>query len=305
MPKGTTMKITLHRWLSAGLLAALALGTASAKADELTGTLKKARAVGYVVIGYRESSVPFSFIAGKDDPVGYSIDLCRAIVAAMSEEVGRELPIKWVAVTSETRLPAVISGDIDLECGSTTQNAERAKQVGFSPIMFVAGTKLMVKKGSPIKSFTDLRDKTVVVTAGTTNEKAIKDLNDKFKVGLKMVVARDHAESYGMVASGFAEAFATDDVLLFGQIAKNKAQGQYFVVGDFLSYDPYGIMYQKGDLQLKKLIDTTFANMAEERELEQTYKKWFLSRLPSGDRINLPMSAQLNGIFKAMVTKPE
>ena len=151
----------------------------------------------------------------------------------------------------------------------------------------------------------DLKDKAVVVTAGTTNEKAIRELNEKFKIGLKLVTAKDHADSFSLVKSGGADAFATDDVLLYGLIAKNKAQGDYFVVGDFLSYDPYGITYKKGDVAMKKVIDTTFANMAEERELEQAYKKWFLSRLPSGDRINLPMSAQLDSVFRTLATKSD
>lgn len=296
-----------HGWFKhAGLLAALVLtGLTTCAADELTGVMKKAKAAGTVYVGYRASSVPFSFVSGHGDPIGYSIDICRNIVAAMSDEVGRELTIKWVLVTSGTRIPAVVAGDVDLECGSTTNNAERAKQVGFSPIMFIAGTKLMVKKGSPIQSFKDLKDKTVVVTAGTTNEKAIRELNEKFKIGLKLVTAKDHADSFSLVKSGGADAFATDDVLLYGLIAKNKAQGDYFVVGDFLSYDPYGITYKKGDVAMKKVIDTTFANMAEERELEQAYKKWFLSRLPSGDRINLPMSAQLDSVFRTLATKSD
>ena len=296
-----------HLWRCFLPLIAMALwgGQVGARADELTGTLKKVKAAGAVTVGYRESSIPFSFVVGQGEPIGYSIDLCRNVVAAMSAEVGRELAIKWVAVSSETRIPAVVSGQVDLECGSTTNNAERRTQVAFSPTTFVAGTKLMVKRGSPTKSFRDLVGKTIVVTAGTTNEKAIRDLSEKFKLNYKLVVSKDHAESFALLASGQADAFATDDVLLYGLLAKYKAQAGYLVVGDFLSYEPYGIVYRKGDAALNKLVVDAFASMADERQMEQAYNKWFLGRLPSGERINMPMSAQLESLIQTMSSKPE
>jgi glutamate/aspartate transport system substrate-binding protein len=288
---------------------ALASGTCVAQADrqapvELTGTLAKARSTGAVTIAYREASVPFSYLS-RGQPIGYSIELCRKLVEAMGEAVGRELDIKWVAVTPETRIEAVVSGRADLECGSTTNNLERQKQVAFSPTIFVAGTKLMVGKGSPIKSFRDLGGKTVAVTAGTTNEKTLRDLAQKFKLDLRLLVLRDHAESFEQVVSGKADAFATDDVLLYGLIAQNKAQGRYFVVGEFLSYDPYGIMHRRGDTQLASLIAETFRALADDGEMERQYKRWFLARLPSGASIGLPMSPQLETIFRSMAAKPE
>jgi glutamate/aspartate transport system substrate-binding protein len=298
---------------AAALLAFLlfvAAGAAVAQTEspapvELTGTLLKARSAGAVTIAYRESSIPFSYLSARGEPVGYSIELCRKLVDAMSEQVGRELEIKWLPVTSESRIDAIEAGRADLECGSTTNNLERQKRVGFSPTFFVSGTKLMVKAGSPIKSFRDLAGKTVVVTGGTTNEQTMRSIAGKFHVDFKLLVSRDHAESFAKVAEGSADAFATDDVLLYGLIALNKARGKYQVIGEFLSYDPYGIMYRKGDAQLAALVNNTFHDLAEDGEIERQYKRWFLTRLPSGASIDLPMSPQLETIVRAMAAKPE
>ncbi|MDQ0610266.1 ABC-type amino acid transport substrate-binding protein [Variovorax sp. W1I1] len=292
--------------LLAGLLAVASLATAPAHAQEqLAGTLAKARETGAITIGYRESSVPFSYLNARKEPIGYSIELCRALVTAIEDTVNKSLAIKWVPVTSDSRIDAVASGKVDLECGSTTNNLERQKRVSFSPTMFVSGTKVLVKKGAPIKSFRDLAGKKVAVTAGTTNEKTLRELSEKFKLGINLQVARDHAESFGLVKSGQADAFATDDVLLYGLIAQDAAKSDYEVVGDFLSYDPYGIMYRKGDAQLAKVVNDTFQVLAEDGEIERQYKRWFLRKLPSGESINLPMSAQLETIIQTMSVKAE
>ena len=287
---------------------ALAGGAALAQAEppvELSGTLLKARTSGAVVIAYRESSIPFSYLSARGEPIGYSIELCRRLVDAIGEAVGRELEIKWLPVTPESRIEAIVSGKADLECGSTTNNLERQKRVGFSPTIFVSGTKLLVKRGSTIKSFRDLAGKSVVVTAGTTNEQTMRDIAGKFKLDYRLLVSRDHAESFAQVASGKADVFATDDVLLYGLIAQNKAKGKYLVVGEFLSYDPYGIVYRKGDVQLADLISHAFRDLAEDGEVGREYKRWFLNRLPSGASIDLPMSPQLETLVRAMAAKPE
>ena len=269
--------------------------------QELSGTLKKVHDSGTVSIGYRESSIPFSYLNTRGEPIGYSIDLGRAIVDAMSNELnGQTLTIKFVPVTSESRIGAVKSGQVDLECGSTTNNTERQKEVAFSPIMFVAGTKLLVKRESPIQSFRDLNGKSVVVTAGTTNEQAMRSLADKFGIKFNLVVAKDHEESYQQLATGKVDAFAGDDILLYGFIAEHKAGNDLTVVGDFLSYDPYGIMFRKDDLELADLVNRVFREMAQSRDLEYTYERWFLKKLPSGETLNLPMSAQLDEIFRAL-----
>jgi ABC-type amino acid transport substrate-binding protein len=288
---------------------ALAAGGAAAQESsapvELSGTLLKARSTGALTIAYRESSVPFSYLSARSEPIGYSIELCRRLVEAIGEAVDRELEIKWLPVTSESRIEAIVSGRADLECGSTTNNLERQKQVGFSPTIFVSGTKLMVKAGSTIKSFRDLAGKTVVVTAGTTNEQAMRELAKRFRLDYRLVTSRDHAESFAQLEAGKADAFATDDVLLYGLIAQRKAQKAYQVIGEFLSYDPYGIMYRKGDAQLAGLVNGTFHDLAEDGEIERQYKRWFLRRLPSGASIDLPMSPQLETLIRAMAIKPE
>jgi len=288
---------------------ALAGTPARAQSDEppveLSGTLAKARASGAVTIAYRESSIPFSYLSPRGEPIGYSIELCRKLVDSMSEAVGRELQVRFVPVTSGTRIDAIVSGRADLECGSTTSNLERARRVGFSPTIFVAGTKLMVKRGSPVKSFRDLRGRSVVVTAGTTNEDTLRQLAKKFNVDYRIVVARDHAESFAELEAGRVDAFATDDVLLYGLIASHGVRGKYDVVGEFLSYDPYSIMYRKGDAQLEQLVKDTFRDLADDGEVELQYKRWFLQRLPSGASLNLPMSAQLETLIRAMAAKPE
>ena len=204
----------------------------------LTGTLQKARETGAITIGYRESSIPFSYLSTRGEPIGYSIDLCKLVVDAIGQEVGREIAIKWQPVTAESRIQAVTSGRVDLECGSTTSNVERQKLVAFSPTTFVSGTKLMVRKGSAIKSYQDLGGKRVVVTSGTTNEKTMRDIRQKFGIDMTIVTSPDHAASFRMLAADEVEAFATDDVLLYGLLAQNNAQQDFVVTGDFLVMGP-------------------------------------------------------------------
>jgi glutamate/aspartate transport system substrate-binding protein len=285
--------------------AALAAGAAAQEQEQpvrqLAGTLAKVDRSGTIALGYREASFPFSYVGPGGKPMGYSIDLCQAIV----DEIGREidkprLRVDYVAVTPETRIEAVVAGKIDLECGSTTNNVERQKQVAFSPIMFVTGTKLMVKRRSPIRSYKDLKDKVVVVTAGTTNEQVMKRLNERFKLGANVIAARDHEESYSLVVDGKADAFATDDILLYGLIARHGMQRDLIVVGDFLSYDPYGIMFRKDDPQMAAVAAQTFRQLAESRDLLEYYHKWFIRKTPTGERINLPIGPQLEEIFHVL-----
>ena len=274
-------------------------------AQRLAGTLAKARESGAITIGYRESSIPFSYLSPRGVPIGYSIDLCKLLVDAIGEAVGKPLAIKYAPVTSDSRIGAVQSGAVDLECGSTTSNVERQKVVSFSPVIFVSGTKLMVPKGSSIRSFRDLGGKRVVTTSGTTNAKALAEIRTKFNVDMTIVSAPDHAASFKMLVDGQVDAFATDDVLLYGLIAQNNAKKEFVVVGDYLSYDPYGVMYRKNDPQLARLVVDTFQHLAEDREIERRYDQWFLKKLPSGPSLDLPMSAQLDTIIQSMGAKPE
>ena len=300
------MKRSWFKPLAAGLLAAAgALAQAQDAPELLTGTLLKARETGSLTLGYRESSIPFSYRSARGEPIGYSIDLCKLLVDAIGAAVDRELTIRWQPVTSQTRIDAVVSGQVDLECGSTTNNLERQKQVAFSPTMFVSGTKLLVKNNSTIKSFRDLPGKTVVVTAGTTNEQTLRDLARKFKLDFTLRVAADHAASFELLTSGQVDAFATDDVLLYGLLAQNRRQGEFVVTGEFLSYDPYGIMFRKGDAQLARVVRDSFHDLAADREIERRYTRWFMRKLPSGESLNLPMTPQLESLVQAMGSPTE
>ena len=281
------------------LLAVALIAASGAHAQELTGTLKKIKDSKTVTLGHRESSIPFSYVNKIGEPIGYSIDLCNAVVDEVSKELeGVEIAVNYKKVTAETRIPAVKSGAVDLECGSTTANFERKKEVAFSPIFFVAGTKLLVPRSSGISSYRDLRDKTVVVTAGTTNEAAVRAISDKQHLGIKFLVGKDHAQSFDVLKEGRADAFATDDVLLYGLIAMTQSGDQYHVVGEFLSYDPYGLMYRRDDPDFAAIVDRTFTRLAQSRGLVQLYNKWFQQRLPSGEILDLPMSPQLDEIFR-------
>lgn len=323
------------RAAAAAGVAALALLAATAGAQEadtpdrtaasrapatLSGTLAKVRASGSIALGYRQASVPFSYLNARNEPIGYSIELCKALVTSIEDAVNRSLAIRWVPVTADNRVDAVASGQVDLECGSTTSNLERQKRVAFSPIMFVAGTKVMVRQDAQIRSLRDLASKKVAVTAGTTNEKAMRDLDRKFHLGMQLQVVPDHSQGFAQVAGGQSDAFATDDVLLYGLIAENagKADGnggtgastdaspgaRFQVVGDYLSYDPYAIMFRKDDPQLAQVVRTSFQALAEDGEIERQYRRWFLRRLPSGTSLDLPMSAQLQTLIETLAAQP-
>ena len=285
------------------LLAVLLPPLAPARAQDggLSPALANIKATHTVRLGYREASPPFSFLDQANRPIGYSLELCQAIVEEIAAEVDDPaLKIDYVLVTPETRIPAILDNRIDLECGSTTANAERRQRVAFSPLIFVAGTRLMVPKEARVSSITDLKGKTVVVTKGTTNEQAIQAADKKFSLGLRIVTADDHEQSYRMVADGKADAFATDDVLLYGLIARHKAQDRMKVVGDLLSYEPYGIMFRKGDPQLAAVVERTFRKLATNHDLVPLYRQWFMQRLPTGERLGIALSPQLEESFKVL-----
>jgi glutamate/aspartate transport system substrate-binding protein len=286
------------------LLAACLLAppvSAQTAGEGLSPTLANIKRTHLVRLGYRESSPPFSFLDHASRPIGYSLELCEAIVEEIGVEVDdANLKIEYVKVTSDDRIPAVTDNKIDLECGSTTANAERARLVAFSPLIFVAGTKLMVPKSSTISAPTDLKGKAVVVTTGTTNEQAMHTIDKKFSLGLNIVTSPDHEQSYQMLADGKVDAFATDDILLYGLIARHKTQDKFKVTGEYLSYDPYGIMFRKGEPQLKAVVERTFRKLGSGRDLVPLYNKWFVGRLPTGERLGVSISLQLEEAFKAL-----
>jgi glutamate/aspartate transport system substrate-binding protein len=292
-------------WAGGLLLAAcLVASAASAQSnggEGLSPTLANIKKSGTVRLGYRESSPPFSFLAQANRPIGYSLELCEAVVDEIGVEVDDpNLKIDYVKVTSDDRIPAVVQNKIDLECGSTTANAERGKQVAFSPLMFVAGTKLMVPKASTISAASDLKGKTVVVTKGTTNEQAMHAVDKKLGLGLNIVASPDHEQSYQMLVDGKADAFATDDILLYGLIARHKSQDKFRVTGDYLSYDPYGIMFRKGEPELNAVVERAFRKLGTNHDLLPLYNKWFVSRLPTGEKLNVAISPQLEEAFNVL-----
>jgi glutamate/aspartate transport system substrate-binding protein len=290
-------------WLLACLLATAA--SAQTGGEGLSPTLANIKNTHVVRLGYRESSPPFSFLDQANRPIGYSLELCEAVVDEIGVEVDdANLKIDYVKVTSDDRIPAVVQNKIDLECGSTTANAERAKQVAFSPLMFVAGTKLMVPKASSVSAVNDLKGKTVVVTKGTTNEQAMHNADKKFSLGLNIVTSPDHEQSYQMLVDGKADAFATDDILLYGLIARHKSQDKFRVTGDYLSYDPYGIMFRKGEPQLDAVVERAFRKLGSNHDLIPLYNKWFVARLPTGERLNVAISPQLEEAFQSMDDSP-
>jgi glutamate/aspartate transport system substrate-binding protein len=284
---------------------ALALLAVPAASQELTGTLRKIKDSGTLTLGHRETSIPFSYLDERQQPIGYSIDICAAVVEEVKKELSlATLNVRFNAVTSQTRIPLMENGTIDLECGSTTNTLTRQKQVSFAPATFITGTKLVVKKSSRVRSYRDLKGKTVVVTQGTTNERAIKALADRENLGIKFLNAKDHAESFLTVESGRAVAFAMDDILLYGLVAKARNPKDFEVVGDYLSYDPYGLMFRKNDDAFGVVVRRAIARLMGEPgqcngPIRAIYKKWFVDKPPSGESLNLPMSALLEAVCRS------
>jgi len=296
-----------RRWLAA-LCAATALALPAdglAQVDEppvqaLSGTLKRIREAGVVRIGYRESAVPFSYARANGEPWGYSIDLCRAIVEDVSEAVGgRPLRIEYRQVTPADRIDQVVDGRIDLECGSTTINAERRERVAFSPVIYVAGTRLLVKRGSGVRSLRDLGGKAVVSVAGTTNARAMAAVAAGRMPTLRVLEAASYDQALAMVESGAADALAADDVLIVGLLDERRLRGKYAMVGEALTREPYGIAFAR-DAAMDSVVRTTFERLGTSRELRLVYNRWFVRKLPSGAQLNLPMGVELERAFQVL-----
>lgn len=273
---------------AAGLLSLAAL---PAQAQELTGTLKKIADSGEIVVGHRESSVPFAYLDDNQKPVGYSIDICMKIVEAVGEAVGKELNVKFVPVNPQTRIPLIANGTINLECGSTTNNLTRQQQVAYLPTTFITGTKLLVRKSAGIKSIEDLAGKTIALAQGTTNERAIKAIVDKTGMDLKILPVKDHAEGFLALETDRVDAYSTDHILLFGLISKAKSPDDYEVVGEFLSFDPYAIMVPRNDADYKLVATKAVAELFRTGEIEQIYSKWF-------DPMGVPLTDTLKTAFE-------
>jgi len=269
-------------------------------ADELTGTLKKIKDAGFISVGHRESSIPFSYYDDKNEVVGYSQDLVMMVVSAVKNRLNMpNLQVKLIPVTSQNRIPLIQNGTIDIESGSTTNNVERQQQVSFSDTMFIIATRLLVKKDSGIKDFPDLKGKNVVVTAGTTSERLIREMNEKNNMGMNIISAKDHGESFLTLQSGRASAFMLDDALLAGERAKARRPDEWVIVGTPQSKEAYGMMMRKGDDQFKKLVDETVAKAETSGQAAKLYQKWFQSPIPpKGLNLDLPLSDDMKELFK-------
>jgi glutamate/aspartate transport system substrate-binding protein len=275
-------------------------GSAGWAADDLTGTLEKIKEAGAISVGHRESSIPFSYYDDKNQVVGYSQDLVTMVIDAVKKKLNLpNLQVKLIPVTSQNRIPLIQNGTIDIESGSTTNNLERQQQVAFSNTMFIIGTRLLVKKDSGIQDFPDLKGKNVVVTAGTTSERLIREMNEKGNMGMNIISAKDHGESFLTLQSGRAVAFMLDDALLAGERAKAKKAADWVIVGTAQSKEAYGMMMRKGDDQFKKLVDETIANAETSGGAAKLYQKWFQSPIPpKGLNLDLPLSDDMKALFK-------
>ena len=245
-----------------------------------TGTLKKINDSGEIRIGYRENSPPFAFLDAERKPSGYSLDLCEIVVEEIAAELGKDIRVIRRPVTPENRFDLVTSGDVDLECGSTTNNLERRKVAAFSPTMFVTGTKLLVRRGSGILNFRDLAGKTVVLTRGTVHETAIPKLAQRQKIPIKFVFGSDHGESFQLLATGKADAFANDDIQLYGMVAEKKAAADFRVVGDFLTYADYALMFRKDDPKFAAYMSDVIKDWHKTGYLLTLEKKWGIPQSP-------------------------
>ncbi len=296
------------------LLALLAVIWAPAWADDalLSGTLKTINDRGTMLIGVRESSIPFSYLNKARQPIGLAVDLCHGIAtdvaAALNVDLlGPDAPawqkgvrIVYVPVAPDERLSKVLSGAVDLECGSTTATEARAKTVAFSPVFFLAGTKLMVRKDAGIASYRDLSGKTVAVSAGTTNGDVMKRLAARGTPAFLVVEAPDLPAAYDMLVSGKAAAFASDDILLSGMLATRPDAKSFRVVGDYLSFEPYAITPRRDDPDFAALVKRSFERMAADGTLYALYNRWLTKRLPTGEDLNLPISPQLAEMYRAL-----
>ena len=276
-----------------------AFAAAPAAAQELTGTLKKIKDSGTITIGHRDSSIPFSYYDDKQQVVGYAMDICMKVVDAVKAELKMpNLKVALNPVTSATRIPLMANGTIDLECGSTTNNLDRQKQVGFTNTYFVTANRYIAKKASNIKTLADLKGKTVVSTSGTTNLKWLTEENGKQNLGMNILTAKDHAEAFLMVETDRATAFFMDDILLASLAASAKAPADYMIGTEAYSIEPYGAMIPKDDAAFRKVADGATAALYKSGQINALYEKWFQKPIPpKGINLNLPESPQLKNAF--------
>jgi glutamate/aspartate transport system substrate-binding protein len=281
-------------------LSVLALASFGAAAQE--GTLGKIKSSGAITVGHRDASVPFSYYDDKQQPIGYAMDLCMKIVDGVKAELKMPaLKVNYQLVTSANRIPLMANGTIDLECGSTTNNIPRQEQVWFTMTHFVTANRWIAKKSSNIKTLADLKGKTIVSTAGTTNIKQITEINAAQNLGMNIISANGHPEAFQMVETGRAVAFVMDDIILAGLAAQSRAPADYAISDVGLSVEPYGIMLRKGDTAFKAVADKAMTDVYKSGQINAIWSKWFEQPIPpKGINMHLPMTAA----FKKVVAHP-
>jgi len=291
-----------------GLALAAALGASQAGAQELTGTLKNIKETGAITLGFRDSSIPFSYLDDSQKPIGYAMDICYRIVDAVKKELKLDkLEVKLNPVTSSTRIPLLANGTIDLECGSTTNNVERQKQIAYTNTHFLTASRYVSKKASKISSIDDLKGKPVVSTSGTTNIKQLTEANAARNLNVNIIPAKDHAEAFLMVETDRAVAFVMDDILLASLVAGSKEPGAYVISTDaFSKPEPYGIMLRKDDPAFKKVVDGATAALYQSAEGPKLYEKWFMQKIPpKGLNLNVPIGPEQKKQFAKPQDSPD
>jgi glutamate/aspartate transport system substrate-binding protein len=291
-----------------GFALAAAFCAGQAKAEDLTGTLKNIKDTGTITLGFRDSSIPFSYLDDNQKPIGFAMDICYKIVDAVKKELKLDkLEVKLEPVTSSNRIPLLANGTVDLECGSTTNNAEREKQVSFTNTHFLTASRFVSKKANKLDKIDDLKGKSVVSTAGTTNIKQLTEANAARNLGVNIIPAKDHAEAFLMVETDRAVAFVMDDVLLASLIAGSKDPSSYAISSDaFSKPEPYGIMLRKDDVPFKKMVDAATAVLYKSGEGQKLYDKWFMSKIPpKGLNLNTPIAPELKHEFANPSDSPD
>jgi len=289
------------------LIAALMFVAAPAIAQELTGTLKKVKDSGTITIGYRDASIPFSYLDQNQKPIGYAMDICYKVVDAVKAKLKMpDIKIALNPVTSSTRIPLMANGTIDLECGSTTNNAERKKQVDFGMTYYVIKYRWVSKASDHMDTIDSLKGQTVVSTAGTTDIKALNELNTSKNMGMTVLSANDHPAAFLMVETGRAKAFLMDDILLSGLVANSKNPAEFHISKDSLGLEPYSLMMRRDDPEFKKVVDDAMTKLYKSGEIETIYKKWFESKIPpKGINLNIPISGALQKVFANPTDSPD
>jgi glutamate/aspartate transport system substrate-binding protein len=284
-----------------GVLVSICMAS-TVSAQMASDTLKKIKESGNIVIGHRDASIPFSYLDDKQQPIGYSMDICLRVVEAIKAELQLpNLQVQMNPVTSATRIPLMQNGTVDLECGSTTNNLERQKQVAFAVTTFVTSNRLMAKKASNITKLDDMKGKAIVSTSGTTNLKQITELNTQRNLGMNIMTAKDHAEAFLMVETDRAVAFAMDDILLYSLVANAKTPGDFMITSEALSVEPYGIMMRKDDPAFKAVVDKAIKALLQSGDIQKIYTKWFLSPIPPK---NINLNVFMSDALKKVIAKP-